>query len=248
VIIAAIRQVKGNSAQTLLNLACQWSLKYWPHTRNLTKNLISISADFPGTLTAYAPPSPTRPPSCTSSIRPNFIRTLRANGGDSAYVPTTSIYSSVLDEIVQPQAGDGASAFMNDARQVGVLNVDLQQTCPLTPAGGSSMATPACCTTPWLGPWPRTPSLHGGPGRLDRIDLPTVSMQPMALGLTLLDVDMALALIPVAGANIVKFLPKRFIEPALPAYAAAESAAPAARRSPDRRPAGHCRPEQEAGR
>jgi hypothetical protein len=50
-------------------------------------------------------------------------------------------------------------------------------------------------------------------------------MQPMAPGLTLVDVDMTLGLIPVAAANIVKFLPKRFVEPALPAYAAAESAA-----------------------
>jgi hypothetical protein len=139
-------------------------------------------------------------------------------------VPTTSIYSSVLDEIVQPQAGDGASAFMKDAPQVGVVNVDLQQTCPLTPAGliyghaGVLYNAVAWALT-------KDAILNGGPARLDRIDLPTVSMQPMAPGLTLVDVDMTLGLIPVAAANIIKFLPKRFIEPALPAYAAAESAA-----------------------
>lgn len=71
----------------------------------------------------------------------------------------------------------------------------------------------------------QNPILNGGPARLDRIDLPTVSMQLMAPGLTLVDVDMTLGLIPVAAANIIKFLPKRFFEPALPAYAAAESAA-----------------------
>jgi hypothetical protein len=50
-------------------------------------------------------------------------------------------------------------------------------------------------------------------------------MQPMAPGLALLDVDMTLGLIPVAAANIVKFLPKRFVAPALPADAATENAA-----------------------
>ena len=205
------------------NLACQWSLKYWPHTRNLTNNLISISADFHGTLTAYAP-LPNSPAILHQQYTSNFIRTLRANGGDSAYVPTTSIYSSVLDEIVQPQAGDGASAFMKDERQVGVLNVDLQQTCPLTPAGLLyGHAGVLYNAVAWA--LAKDAILHGGPGRLDRIDLPSVSMQPMAPGLTLLDVDMTLGLIPVALANIIKFLPKRFIEPALPVYAASESAA-----------------------
>lgn len=66
--------------------------------------------------------------------------------------------------------------------------------------------------------------LNGGPSRLDRIDLPTVSMQPMTPGLTLLDVDITLGLNPVAGANIPKFLSKCFVEPAAPAHTAAESA------------------------
>jgi hypothetical protein len=154
----------------------------------LTKNLISTSADFHGTLTVYAL-TPNSPAILHQRYTSNFIHTLRANGGDSAYVPTTSIYSSVLDEIVQPQAGDGASAFINDARQVGVLNVDLQQTCPLTPAGlvcghiGVLYNAVAWALA-------KDAILKSGPARLDRIDLPTVSMQPIAPGLTLLDVDM----------------------------------------------------------
>jgi hypothetical protein len=204
------------------NLACQWSLKYWPNTRQLVNNLISISADFHGTLTAYFP-LPNSPAILSQQYTSNFINTLRANGGDSAYVPTTSIYSSVLDEIVQPQAGDGASAFMKDARGVGVLNVDLQQTCPLTPAGLLyGHAGVLYNAVAWA--LAKDAIQNGGPGRLDRIDLPTVSMQPWAPGLTLLDVDMTLGLIPVAGANIVKFFPKYIVEAALPAYVAVEAA------------------------
>jgi hypothetical protein len=215
------------------NLACQWALKYWPNTRKLANNLISISADFHGTLTAYFP-LPNSPAILNQQYTSNFIRTLRANGGDSAYIPTTSIYSSVLDEIVQPQAGDGASAYMRDDRNVGVLNVDLQQTCPLTPAGLLyGHAGVLYNAVAWA--LAKDAILHGGPGRLDRIDLPSVSMQPWAPGLTLLDVDMTLGLIPVAGANIVKFFPKYIMEAGLPAYVAAEAAAlpPAAPLTPE---------------
>ncbi|KAF3214076.1 hypothetical protein TWF191_009897 [Orbilia oligospora] len=115
------------------NLSIQWALKYWPHTRNLIKNFVAISADFHGTL--LAPPITAAPAILHQWYWSKFIRTLRANGGDSAYVPTTSIYSSFYDEVVQPQIGDLASAYMKDERGVGVLNFDLQQRCPLTPAG-----------------------------------------------------------------------------------------------------------------
>ena len=65
----------------------------------------------------------------------NFIATIRGDGGDSAYVPTTTIFSST-DEIVQPQSPvTGASAYLLDARGVGVTNNQVQAIC-----GGRGLA------------------------------------------------------------------------------------------------------------
>lgn len=55
----------------------------------------------------------------------NFIQTLRANGGDQALVPTTEVHN-VFDEVVEPQAGTGASAFLD-----GASNVEVQSVCPV---------------------------------------------------------------------------------------------------------------------
>lgn len=62
-----------------------------------------------------------------------FVQPLRADDGDSAYVPTTSIYSAT-DEVVQPQTGTKAGAIMKNVRGVGVFNCELQRVAPFKPA------------------------------------------------------------------------------------------------------------------
>ncbi|KAH0541943.1 hypothetical protein GP486_008677, partial [Trichoglossum hirsutum] len=114
------------------SLDMQWALKYWPSTRGLVSDHIAISADYHGTKLAYAIcPDFVQNPllGCTPSVLQqtydsHFVNKLRSGGGDSAYVPTTTVYSA-FDEIVQPQADPSASAFLNDARAVGVSNNQL---------------------------------------------------------------------------------------------------------------------------
>jgi hypothetical protein len=119
------------------NLSVQWSLKYWPSTRGALSNFICLSADFRGTANAWligAPGVPCAPAVRQQRRRSSFITTLLSNGGDSAYVPTTSIYSRT-DEVVQPQFGKWASARMHDERGVGVTNCEVQVVACKKPAG-----------------------------------------------------------------------------------------------------------------
>lgn len=206
------------------NLATQWVMKYWPTARNATKQLISISPDFHGTLIANIADLPIidkipLPPSILQQqSNSRFVRTLRAGGGDSAYVPTTTLYSSVFDEIVQPQAGTGASAFIKDARNVGVSNNEIQRVCPGTPAGefgthesllfnGLSMAIAIDALS------------NGGPADLTRIDLSTVCQQLAHPALNVTDVNLTEGLIPLAGLNVLEYRPGVTKEPAIRSYA-----------------------------
>lgn len=155
----------------------------------MTNNLISISPDFHGTVEAdfLCPNTPACVPSVfQQEYNSNFVTTLRRNGGDSAYVPTTTIYSGA-DEIVQPQQGTAASAFINDARGVGVTNAYVQS---------------VCAGLPGSGPYPHEGILYhplayalavdaltnGGPGQLSRINVPGVCANVASPGLSLADV------------------------------------------------------------
>lgn len=86
-------------------LNTQWALKYWPSTRAVVQDLIAISPDFHGTIAEAAVCPALTFVICNPAIwqqawEAEFIRTLRSEEGDSAYVPTTVVYSS-FDEIVQ---------------------------------------------------------------------------------------------------------------------------------------------------
>ncbi|ENH64977.1 Lipase B [Fusarium oxysporum f. sp. cubense race 1] len=120
------------------NIDTQWAFKYWSSTRKVTTDHVAISANYKGTVLAnFVDLSGiTNTPSVVQQeAGSNFIKTLRSDGGDSGYVPTTSLYSSFLDEIVQPQEGLGASAYLLDQRIVGVTNAEVQKVCAGKPGG-----------------------------------------------------------------------------------------------------------------
>jgi hypothetical protein len=171
----------------------QWALKYWPSTRNVTSDFIAISGDFHGTLLGYqsCPGGPA--PMCTPSIwqqqyNSNFITTLRSNGGDSAYVPTTSVYSTA-DQVIIPQTNPNASAFMNDARNVGVTDAEIQLICPGQPAGGN-YTHEGMLYNPLAFALAMDAIKNPGPGQPSRINLATVCQQTVSPGLTAQDVTL----------------------------------------------------------
>lgn len=143
-----------------------------------------------------------------------FIATLRANGGDSAYVPTTNIYSSFFDEIVEPQSGDKASGRILDARRVGATNAEVQKVCPLQPAGGfydheTTLANP-------IGYALLVDALtHDGPGQLSRIDLGSVCKNLVSPGLGLGDFLATQNNLLIAGTQLVLYPYSTTIEPAI---------------------------------
>lgn len=135
---AACKKPMAIAAWSQGNLATQWAFKYWPSTRKAMNNFIALSADFNGTWQASVV-MPLKiglmnPSAWAQKQHSQFIQALRDDGGDSAYVPTTSVYSAV-DEVVQPQYGDNASAIMHDARGVGARNYQLQKVAYGEPAG-----------------------------------------------------------------------------------------------------------------
>ncbi len=219
------------------NLDTQWALKYWPSTRSHVSDFVSISPDFHGTEFAYASCPGTASVNCVPAViqqeyNSNFVTTLRANGGDSAYVPTTTLYSSA-DEVVQPQNGTGASAFMLDARGVGVTNNQVQYVCPGQPAGGN-FTHEGMLYNPLSLALIQDALTHPGPGEVSRLNLASVCAELVSPGITPQDIVLtegkpllncqtlsltAIETLVVAVVAIALFDPKVTTEPPIKSYA-----------------------------
>ncbi|SCV32440.1 related to lipase B precursor [Fusarium fujikuroi] len=187
----------------------------------VTADHVAVSADYKGTILAnFVDVSGiTNAPSVVQQeAGSNFIKTLRADGGDSGYVPTTSLYSSFLDEIVQPQEGTGASAYLLDERSVGVTNAEVQKVCAGKP-GGSFYTHESMLINPLSFALAKDALIHDGPGKISRLDLGAICASSLAPGLGLEDLLITENSIVIAGITLVTYLPKVKQEPAIMEYA-----------------------------
>lgn len=149
----------------------------------------------------------------------DFITQIRANGGDTSYVPTTTIYSTT-DEIVQPQAGKGASGFIiSGSANADSSNTELQSTCGVGTPAGSLVTHEGTLYNSVAWALFEDALTHEGPGQLSRINLPLQCSKFATDGLGIVDVLDTEFAIPVAALNILLYNPKTFDEPQLPLYA-----------------------------
>ncbi|KAK7697741.1 hypothetical protein SLS64_013215 [Diaporthe eres] len=203
------------------NIDAQWAYKYWPSTTNVTADHIAISADYHGTVEAnliYPLALLNSKSVLQQKYNSDFITTLRADGGDSAYVPTTSIYSGFIDEIVEPQSGELASAFIQDARGVGATNNEVQVLCKGTEA--DALYTHEGTLYNPIGYALAIDALtHDGPGDFSRVGAAACGTY-LAQGLDQGDLVVTETSILVAAVALVFDTPKQFSEPAIMPYAA----------------------------
>ncbi|KAJ5975310.1 hypothetical protein N7481_009017 [Penicillium waksmanii] len=220
-------QSKSNQPVTILSwsqggLNTQWALKFWPSTRSKVKDFIAISPDFHGTVIRTLVCPALSLLVCTPALwqqgyNTSFIRTLRAHDGDSAYVPTTIIYST-FDEIVQPQSGPFASALLRDVRGVGVTAAHIQTVCAGR-VGGGFYTHEGLLYNPLAWALALDAIAHDGPADLDRIDRDGVCGLMVAPELDLSDLLGTEGLLVIAVMELVLYKPHTIAEPPIMDYA-----------------------------
>jgi hypothetical protein len=182
---------------------------------------VAFSPDYHGTIEANflaAPGEPLPPGILQQDYNSNFITTLRRNGGDSGYVPTTTIYSGFFDEIVEPQQGAGASAFLLDARNVGVSNNEVQTVCA-GQAAGTFYTHEGTLYNPLGFALLQDALAHSGPGQASRLNLGVVCNNYITPGLNLVDFQLTENVIVIAGLAVILYPNKVQTEPAIMSYA-----------------------------
>ncbi|KAJ4357106.1 hypothetical protein N0V95_002762 [Ascochyta clinopodiicola] len=209
-------------------LDTQWVLKYWPSTRKIVQDFLPVSPDFAGTIFANAlclsansqlGLVPCDPSVIQQQRTSNYVNRLRQNGGGSAFVPTTTFYSGLFDEIVEPQQGNAASAFLGSGNGVAVSNNEVQTVCALQP-GGSFYGHAGVLFNPLTYALIVDALTHPGTtGQVSRINRQAVCANYAAPGLDLDDVLATSGLIPIAGVLLLAYPQKMLTEPALKGYA-----------------------------
>lgn len=132
-------------------------------------------------------------------------------------MPTTSIYSGFIDEIVEPQSGAAASGIIGDARGVGATNNEVQVLCKGTEA--DALYTHEGTLYNPIGYALAIDALtNEGPGLFSRVGAAPCNSY-LAQGLDEGDLVVTETAILVAAVALVFDKPKQLKEPPIMAYA-----------------------------
>jgi hypothetical protein len=122
--------------------------------------------------------------------------------------------------VVEPQSPvTGASAYLLDARGVGVTNNQVQAVCGGKPAGGF-YTHEGVLYNPLAFALAMDALKSGGPGEISRLDLTTVCNEIVSPGLTLTDVVLTEESAVIAALSVLLYTNKQLTEPPIMAYAA----------------------------
>lgn len=195
------------------------------HRSHPANQILLFLGDYHGTILAQLLCPGFETPGCTPAIaqqnyNSTFIRTLRNNGGDETYVPTTNVYS-IFDEIVQPQQDPNASGSIQaGSATAGVSNTELQSACTAFLPGGTIYNSHEGVLYNALAyALAKDAIQNSGPGSLSRVDVEAECQKFAADGLSLADIFATEALIPIAAVNTIAYQPKTATEPPIKAYA-----------------------------
>ena len=214
-----ISGISGNSNVSVIAWSqgtsnTQWSLKYWPSTREVVSDFVALSQEFHGsnvsTLICDALGCP--PGFFQHKYDSNYIAALRSDDGDSAYVPTTSIWSGT------DPGTSGATGTMLDVRGVGVTNNVVQTLCPDEPAG-SAYTHEGILFNPLTWALIKSALNHAGPGNLTTAQLKPLCAKYAPALLDATDVRTTLSVSVVQDYNIFAYPDQVTKEPKLKSYA-----------------------------
>lgn len=191
----------------------RWALKFWPDTRELVDDLVSIDGSNHGTLDSVAVCALTCAPSLwQQDYRSRFLAVL--NGGQETFasISYTQLYSE-FDEVVVPNFGPAASTTLHTGPGE-ISNVAVQSVCPLHLAEHVTMGT----VDPVAYAVVLDALTHRGPAQPDRISR-SVCRQVLMPGVDAVSAAAGELRVGAQAATQIALYPQVAHEPPLAPYA-----------------------------
>lgn len=137
-VVHAIRAVHATSSRSVQivghsqgGMIPRWALRFWPDTRAMVDKVVGLAPSNHGTYVADAVCAPGCAPSFfQQEYESPFIKALNSYQETFAGIAYTNVYSTTVDEVVQPNLDPKGSSSLRTGDGA-IANVALQDICPV---------------------------------------------------------------------------------------------------------------------